>query len=106
MSKQSTPAAVRPVRTPASAPGPRPVRKARRSPVYTLRLLREALDLTQVEVAARSGIAQSELSKIERRGDAHVSTLEKYAAGLGGELELRVNVGGRSYRLAMVDDRA
>jgi len=80
-------------------------RAAARDPAFTLRLLREALDLTQVELAERTGISQSELSKIERRADAHVSTLAKYAAGLGGTLELRVVVGGRPYRLELADER-
>lgn len=85
----------------AAEPRPRP----RRDPAYTLRLLREALGLTQNEIASRSGIAQGEVSKIERRGDVLASTLRRYAEGLGGKLELRVVVGGRSYRIELDDER-
>ena len=55
--------------------------------------IRKRLGLTQVEVAARMGISQSDLSKLERRGDLRVSTLESYAKALG--VELRVLVGSK-----------
>lgn len=41
-----------------------------------------------MELAERVGIAQSDLSKLERRGDVRVSTLEQYARGLGATLRL------------------
>jgi transcriptional regulator with XRE-family HTH domain len=48
------------------------------------------LDVTQAELAARIGISQSDLSKLERRTDVRVSTLREYLAGLGGELRFEV----------------
>ena len=53
-----------------------------------LRALRESAGKTQVELAELSKLAQSELSKIERRDDHMVSTLRRFVEGLGGKLEI------------------
>jgi transcriptional regulator with XRE-family HTH domain len=53
-----------------------------------LRVLRESAGKTQIELAQLSKLAQSELSKIERRDDHMVSTLRRYIEGLGGRLEV------------------
>lgn len=45
-----------------------------------------ATGLTQVELAERMGISQSDLSKLERRRDIRLSTLRAYAAALGGDI--------------------
>ena len=50
--------------------------------------LRQKLGLTQVEVARRMGISQSDLSKLERRRDVRLSTLNAYAEALGGRVRL------------------
>jgi len=42
--------------------------------------------LTQVELAQRMGMSQSDLSKFERRSDVRLSTLRAYIAALGGDL--------------------
>ena len=55
---------------------------------YLLRELREAVSKTQKEVAAAAGMKQGDVSRLERRGDAHLSTLARYVEALGGELEL------------------
>lgn len=48
-----------------------------------LRAAREKLELTQEELAARSGVQAGEISRIERgQRDPQVSTLEKLASGL------------------------
>jgi transcriptional regulator with XRE-family HTH domain len=48
-----------------------------------LRAARKRLDLTQEEVAARSGVQAGEISRIESgKRDPQVSTLEKLAAAL------------------------
>lgn len=44
--------------------------------------------LTQAEVGARLGISQSDVSKLERRGDLRVSSVRGYLAALG--LTMRV----------------
>jgi transcriptional regulator with XRE-family HTH domain len=51
--------------------------------------LREALDLTQVQLAAVLKVNQSAISKLERRTDMYVSTLRSIIAAMGGKLEIR-----------------
>jgi DNA-binding XRE family transcriptional regulator len=50
--------------------------------------LRRRMGLTQVEVARRIGISQSDLSKLERREDMRLSTLVAYTEAMGGRLRL------------------
>lgn len=50
--------------------------------------LRAAREVTQVQLAAKLRVNQSSVSGIERRGDAYLSTLEDYVAGLGGRLKI------------------
>jgi transcriptional regulator with XRE-family HTH domain len=71
------------------------VRFVRRGPVGTgrvpLRFLREAAGLTQDGVGEKSGMAQGDVSKLEKAAsldDRTVATLRKYLAALGSELEL------------------
>ena len=53
-----------------------------------LRELREQAGKTQAEVAEIAEMTQAELSKFERREDHRLSTLRRYVAALGGELEV------------------
>jgi transcriptional regulator with XRE-family HTH domain len=53
-----------------------------------LRVLRESAGKTQAELAELTKLAQSELSKIERRDDHMVSTIRRFVEGLGGKLEV------------------
>lgn len=53
-----------------------------------LRGLRSHRGLTQQQVAARLGMTQPEISKLEARSDVRLSTLRAYVASLGGTLEL------------------
>jgi DNA-binding XRE family transcriptional regulator len=53
-----------------------------------LRELRLARGLTQREVAERLGMAQPEVSKLERRRDVRLSTARAYVAAVGGRLGL------------------
>lgn len=53
-----------------------------------LAALRRRLGRTQVDVAARMGISQSDPSKFERRQDVRVATLRAYFAALGVELRM------------------
>ncbi len=58
--------------------------------------LRRSVGLTQVELAARLNMSQSDLSKLERRRDVRLSTLRAHAAALGGTLRvLFERAGGR-----------
>jgi transcriptional regulator with XRE-family HTH domain len=50
--------------------------------------LRERRGVTQEQVAAQLGTSRPNISRIEREDDVRVSTLQRYIAALGGELEL------------------
>jgi DNA-binding XRE family transcriptional regulator len=50
--------------------------------------LRDAQNITQVELAKRLNIDQSAVSKIEHRTDMYLSTLSDVIRAMGGELEL------------------
>ena len=56
--------------------------------VMDLAELRGTLNLTQEELAERLSIAQSNVSRLERRGDMLISTLQEVIRALGGELRL------------------
>jgi len=71
-----------------------------RRPVdLALRDLRKYASKTQIEAAQLAETTQSELSRLERRDDFRLSTLRRYVAALGGELELVVSFGSSSFRL-------
>jgi len=53
---------------------------------------RLAAGLSQTEVAARMGTSQSAVARLESGStDARASTLERYAAAVGGEINWRLN---------------
>ena len=69
---------------------------------YKLRELREALELTQVELAAKIDVSQNRISRIEH-GDiekSQVDTLRKYVEAVGGTLSLEVEIGDQRFKLA------
>lgn len=65
----------------------------------SLKALRQALELTQVEVGRTAAMTQSELSRLESRADHLTSTLRRYVKALGGELEVSAVVRGRRIKL-------
>lgn len=69
---------------------------------YRLRELREASELTQVELAGRLHVSQNRVSRIEH-GDidrAQVDTLRKYFEALGGRLRVEVELGDERIQIA------
>lgn len=54
----------------------------------TMRELREARQMTQVEMAKALGVKQEQISRIEKRTDLHLSTLKRSIEAMGGELIL------------------
>lgn len=64
-------------------------------PVMDLRTLRESLGKTQGEIARNAAMTQPQLSRVERRRDHLISTVRRYAAALGGDVQVIVRVGGR-----------
>ena len=54
----------------------------------TLQELRRAREMTQLKMAKKLGIAQKQISEIEKRTDMHISTLRRSIEALGGTLAL------------------
>jgi len=54
----------------------------------TLQELRRAREITQVKMAKKLGIAQKQISEIEKRTDMHISTLRRSIEAMGGKLSL------------------
>lgn len=50
--------------------------------------LRSETGVTQHQVAEALGVSQANVSRIEREEDVYLSTLRRYVAALGGELEI------------------
>ena len=69
---------------------------------YRLRELREASNLTQMELASRLHVSQNRVSRIEH-GDverAQVDTLRKYVEAIGGTLRVEVEYGDERIQIA------
>jgi DNA-binding XRE family transcriptional regulator len=66
-----------------------------------VKVLRVELDLSQADLARLLGTTQSNVSKIEARGDPRLSTLRKIVEGKGGRLRLVADFGsGREVQIA------
>jgi transcriptional regulator with XRE-family HTH domain len=61
--------------------------------VIDLAAIRRAAGLTQIQLAAKLGVGQAQISKIERQGDMLLSTLASYLAALGVDAQILVEVG-------------
>jgi ribosome-binding protein aMBF1 (putative translation factor) len=60
--------------------------------VRALAAHRQAAGLSQTEVAARMGTSQSAVARLESgTGDVRASTLERYAAAIGGQITWTLN---------------
>src|SRR4051794_35335336 len=83
--------------------------RAQRGVHLTLRAVREAAGKTQVEVREASHIDQADISRLEARGnldDCQVSTLQRYVAALGGQLDVVAVFGDKKIILTGVDARS
>lgn len=65
----------------------------------SLRNVRKKLGRTQVEVAKKAGMSQGDLSRLERRKDHLLSTLERYAKALDGRIDIALVREGRRFPL-------
>ena len=54
----------------------------------TMRELRKARSITQVEMAKTLGVNQEQISRIEKRTELNLSTLKRSIEAMGGELIL------------------
>jgi len=61
-----------------------------------LAAIRRETGLTQIELAAKLGVGQAQISKIERQGDMLISTLASYLRALGVDAKIVVEVGERT----------
>jgi DNA-binding XRE family transcriptional regulator len=69
--------------------------------ILALADLRESLGVTQTELAKLLEVSQPNISKLERKEDVYLSTLENYITALGGRLELKAVFEGRSVDLEL-----
>ena len=90
-----------PVLAPAIAAHRAEMTDADRRYAMGLAAVRHAFDLTQTELAARLGVSQANVAKIEKRSDLLVSTLRSYLAALGGEVRIVVSFQGRDIELSL-----
>lgn len=75
-------------------PGFGEMARKRREVVADLARRRHQVGLSQTEVAARMGTSQSAIARLEAGdNDVRISTLERYAAALGQQLEWRISAG-------------
>jgi transcriptional regulator with XRE-family HTH domain len=61
-----------------------------------LAAIRKATGLTQIELAAKLGVGQAAVSKIERQSDMLMGTLTSYLTALGVDASLIVEVGDQT----------
>ena len=76
-------------------PGFRDLAVTRQALVASLVERRRELGLSQTDVAARMGTSQSAVARLESGGaDVRLTTLERYAAAVGRELDWRLRAPG------------
>jgi len=66
----------------------------------SLNELRRARHMTQGTLASAMQTSQSEVSKLEQRTDAFVSTLQSYVRALGGELDIVARFPDGSFKIS------
>jgi DNA-binding Xre family transcriptional regulator len=71
---------------------PAPVKVA----IAKLRAMRQAQGITLAELAKKTGMTRGNIARLESRKNASLTTLQRYAEGLGCELQLDLSpIGGR-----------
>lgn len=68
--------------------------------------IRNAVGLTQEELAAALGIKQPTLSRLESQDDMYISTLRRLIHALGGQLEIIAHLPGGDIRISQFEDAA
>ena len=54
--------------------------------------LREIVEITQKDLAAKINVSQAAISKMENQDDLNISTLRKIVEGIGGKLDVTVRL--------------
>jgi transcriptional regulator with XRE-family HTH domain len=73
--------------------------------VIDLAAIRRAAGLTQIQLAAKLGVGQAQVSKIERQSDMLLGTLSSYLMALGVHASLVVEVGEQTVTYDLTDGR-
>lgn len=77
-------------------PPPKSARQARANErEVTLRQVRELVGRSQIDVAARMGTSQAQLSRLEQGKGMTIDSLQRYVEACGGVLKVVAEVGGR-----------
>ena len=79
--------------------GPKPGRVLK----LPLKGMRAAVGKSQAEVGEALGSDQAEMSKLERRRDMMLSTLQRYAAALGAECEVTFVFPKTGHRIVLAE---
>ena len=66
--------------------------------------LREAREMTQVHLAKILGVNQAAVSKLERRADMYVSTLQSFVKAMGGELKITAQFPEGTVEISQFED--
>src|ERR1035441_7273141 len=66
--------------------------------------LRHAREMTQVHLAKILGVNQAAISKLERRADMYVSTLQDFVRAMGGELKITAKFPEGSVEIRQFED--
>ena len=66
--------------------------------------LREAMGVKQADLARVLEVSQANVSQLERRKDAQLSTLRKYVEALGGHLEIAAVFPDQTVTLGRAED--
>lgn len=70
-----------------------------------LAAIRHAIGLTQTQLAAKLGVGQAAVSKIERQSDMLLTTLASYLTALGVDAQIVVKVGERTMSYDLTEGR-
>lgn len=73
---------------------------------YRLTELRNALGVSQEELAQLMSKKQAAISRFERRSDMHISTLREFIAALGGRLQVIASFPEGSYHISQFEEEA
>jgi transcriptional regulator with XRE-family HTH domain len=73
--------------------------------VIDLSAIRRAAGLTQTQLAAKLGVGQAQISKIERQSDMLLSTLGAYLTALGVDASLVVEMGEQTVTYGLTPGR-
>jgi DNA-binding XRE family transcriptional regulator len=66
--------------------------------------LRQAMQMSQDQLARELRVKQANISKIERRTDMYISTLRSYIQAMGGDLEIIARFSHGSIKIDQFED--